>query len=380
MHVCMVTEDFLPNIGGMSQHVYEIGRCLARAQHRVTVVNQVMTPRSEAVEDFEGMTVIRTSFSWSLPKARMVPYTLKLRKTILDVHARSPIDVIHWHDLRAGLAAKFLGIPCTKVFTNHSSSFLMGMKSRLFRSYYRYSFGHAHRVIAPSQELADVTEQLLDKPAVYVPNGFDPSRFYPADASDLRSELGILPHEQVLLVPRRLAPKNGVYVLAQALPGILGSHPGARVVVTGGGFDDERRRIEQHAKEHGCLDRILFMGGVDNQLMPQYYNMADLVIMPSFLEAVSLSALEAMACGKCVVASDVGGLSQLFRGGDWGRLVPSGEPNALAQAVIELLSDEAARQRIAHAARDHVLSRYTWEQVAAQTLAVYGAAANGAAR
>ncbi len=109
-----------------------------------------------------------------------------------------------------------------------------------------------------------------------------------------------------------------------------------------------------------------------------YYNIADLVIMPSFMEAVSLSALESMGCEKCVVASDVGGLSQLFAGDQWGKLVPPGEPKLLANAVNDLLNDDELRAKLASSAREHVLKNYAWSHIAMQTFAVYEEAFNRA--
>ncbi|MDA8744864.1 glycosyltransferase family 4 protein [Rubripirellula amarantea] len=371
MHICIVTEDFLPNIGGMSQHVYEIARCFVRSGINVTVINQVVEDRAEGIEDYEGIRVVRSSFESLSPKTRIIPYCMKLRRLILQEHDRLSIDVIHWHDLRAGLAIKYLPFDCPKVFTNHSSTFLMRKSSRAYRSYYRFSLNHADHFLAPSQELAEETDKLLACTTTYIPNGYDPSRFYPQHADGLRAELGIAETDQVLLVPRRLAPKNGVFVLAQAMPRILAAHPNARAVITGGGFPEERGRIEELASTHNYVDRINFLDGVENQYMPRHYNMADLVVMPSFMEAVSLSALEAMGCGKCVVASDVGGLSQLFKGEQWGKLVPPGAPDDLADAIIELLGNDSKRSELANAGREHVLENYTWEQVANQTLRSY---------
>ncbi len=371
MHICFVTEDFLPNIGGMSQHVYEIAKCFVESGLSVTVVNQILGARTEGIDDHDGIRVIRSSYVSSSSKTSLIPYSLKLRRLIMQEHARLPIDIIHWHDLRSGFAVKYLPVKCATVFTNHSSAFLMRKSNFFYRTYYGLSLKHADRFLAPSQELADETDKLLSCRTIYIPNGYDPQRFHPLPDSTLRSELGIPDTDKVLLVPRRLAPKNGVYTLAQAFPKILSVHPSARIVITGGGFPEERKRIEDHGIEQGCLDRMSFLDGVDNTRMPLHYNMADLVIMPSFLEAVSLSALEAMGCEKCVVASDVGGLSQLFAGNQWGRLVPPGEPIALANAINELLTDKDRRSQLAAAARQHVLSNYTWEQIAKQTLAVY---------
>ncbi len=371
MHICIVTEDFLPNIGGMSQHVYEIGRCFVQMDHKVTIVNQVREPRPETVEDFAGMRVIRSSYVSINSRARLIPYSVKLRRLILREHERSPIDVIHWHDLQAGTAIKYLPLNCRKVFTNHSSAFLMRRSNPLYRCYYRFSLMHADHFIAPSQELADENEKMLSRPTTFIPNGYDPDRFYPLAENHLRNELGIPETDRVLLVPRRLAPKNGVFVLAQALPRILESHSNARIVITGGGFPEERTRIENCLRAQDCLDRVRFLDGVENQRMPEHYNIADLVIMPSFLEAVSLSALESMGCGKCVVASDVGGLSQLFAGNRWGQLVSPGQPVALADAINDLLSDDARRNELSDAARKHVQANYTWESVARKTLTVF---------
>lgn len=371
LHLCLVTEDYLPNIGGMSQHVYELARCFKALGHDVTIINQVLADGVERDETDQGLRILRRFYRGRLPKLRIIPYSLKLRQTILQEHRRNPIDVLHWHDLRAGFATTHLPQSIKTVFTNHSSSFLMGMNSRLSRAYYRLSLNHANVLLAPSQELADVTDKLLQRKTVYIPNGFDPERFYPTDSGDLRRSLKIEHDDFVLLVPRRLAPKNGVYVLAQALPEILARHPNALVVVTGGGFPDERAKIEAFAGQHHCLDRIRFLDGVENTKMPAHYNMADIVVMPSFLEAVSLAALEAMACEKCVVASDVGGLSQLFHGELWGRLVPAGEPQRLASAICTLLDDNALRRQLAVAAREHVLEHYTWASIARRTLAAY---------
>jgi glycosyltransferase involved in cell wall biosynthesis len=371
MNICIVTEDFLPNIGGMSQHVYEIARCLVALGHNVTIINLVIGDREEKVEFVDGMRVVRASFNSQLRKLRIIPYSKKLRTLILNENRRLPIDVIHWHDLRAGLAIKFATLSAKKIFTNHSSSFLLGLSSKLFCAYYRYTLAHADVILAPSKELKDRTEEIVGKPTVYIPNGFDPARFYPQNASALRRTLGLDADAKVLLVPRRLAPKNGIYHLAVAFPKVLHCHPNSRLVITGGGFPDERKRIESELRSKACLDKVYFMDGIDNHDMPQFYNLAELVVIPSLMEAVSLAALEAMATEKCVVASDVGGLTQIFADQEVGFLVPPADPDKLAEAIIHLLNDSEMRERYACLAREHVLKKYTWETVTEMTLSHY---------
>ncbi len=207
MHICIVTDDFLPNIGGVSQHVYEIARCFVHTGHDVTIVNQVTESGSDMTEELEGIRVVRSHINWSVPKVRMIPYIWKLRGLLRRQHARQPIDVIHWHDLH-GLAIKYLGKSLPTVFTNHSSMFLIGINSRLLRAYYRFSLRHADRLLAPSQELADVTEKLLGRSVTFIPNGFDPDRFHPLDATELRRSLGIGDDEKILLAHSSIGPQK----------------------------------------------------------------------------------------------------------------------------------------------------------------------------
>ena len=106
--------------------------------------------------------------------------------------------------------------------------------------------------------------------------------------------------------------------------------------------DKELARLQALKNELGIGDLVTFLGRRSQEALPYYYASADVVVMPSLYESFGMVALEAMACGTPVVASDVGGLSYIVRNGETGYLVPEGDPRALADCLGQLLHDPAA--------------------------------------
>ena len=129
-------------------------------------------------------------------------------------------------------------------------------------------------------------------------------------------------------------------------------------------------RLQSLKDELGIGDVVTFLGKRAQQSLPYYYSAADVVVMPSRYESFGMVALEAMACGTPVIASDVGGLSYTVQDGVTGFLVPANDPDSLADAICHILNDQAFRdtlgQQAAAAAR-----QYAWPRIADQILDVY---------
>jgi glycosyltransferase involved in cell wall biosynthesis len=226
-------------------------------------------------------------------------------------------------------------------------------------------------VIAPSDQLARLTAAMTgDSQRVrYIPNGVDASRFHPdAPGADWRARYGIRPEETVILCPRRLVKKNGCVFLARALPAIVAAEPSARVLFAGDG--PERESIAAELDAARCLSRATFTGSIPNSEMPAAYAASDVVVVPSLVEATSISVLEAMAAARPVVASRTGGLPALVEEGTTGYLVQPDDVTGLAAAIARLLSDSDRRARMGEAARDRVLREFTWDRIAALTVEV----------
>ena len=160
--------------------------------------------------------------------------------------------------------------------------------------------------------------------------------------------------------------KNGCILLARALRTVFRTEPSARVLFVGDG--PERGQVEKELEASGCLHRAVFAGSIPNSDMPAVYAAADVVVVPSLIEATSISVLEAMATARPVVAHRIGGLPALIEDAETGHLVEPGDEEALAAAICAVLADRDQRTHMGEQARNRVLEHFTWDRIAASTV------------
>ncbi len=213
-----------------------------------------------------------------------------------------------------------------------------------------------------------------------VPPGVDTSRFHPIEQAYAKSVIGVPRDHRSVLFAGRIEPLKGIDTLFQAMARLnAGLAPGAPicVIVIGGDPSAEgQRQNEEMARLHalraqlGLDDLITFLGARDQDTLQYYYAAADVLVMPSHYESFGMVALEAMACGTPVIASDVGGLSQLVKHNQTGLRVPSKDPEALAHALQALLTDEARRRIMGHRAACYA-EDFSWIKIVDRLLGVY---------
>jgi glycosyltransferase involved in cell wall biosynthesis len=191
-----------------------------------------------------------------------------------------------------------------------------------------------------------------------IPNGVDTALFSP-----LAEEPPLPP---VFFFAGRLDDQKGVDVLLEAFRR-LPSGPRLRLAGTGPQEDDYRRL----ASELGIDGAVRFLGPVPRARLPTLMCECHVFVLPSRYENLPLGVLEAMACGRPVVAARVGGVAEMVEDGVEGFLVPPEDPHALALALRRLLEDAPLRRRMGEAGRARVLGRFTWDAVAAETEAFY---------
>ncbi|MDH5437211.1 MAG: glycosyltransferase family 4 protein, partial [Gammaproteobacteria bacterium] len=226
---------------------------------------------------------------------------------------------------------------------------------------------HIQHVLAPSHELAETIQQIGYKgPVDYIPNGVDTSRFSP-DTSSFRQQHDIKPDEIVILLARRLVEKNGVIIFAEAVTRL--KELPIRIVFAGDGV--ERGKIEALLTSAGMIEKAIFLGNIPNSTMPDIYRMADISVLPSFMEATSITGLESMACGLPLVGTTVGGIPSLITDSHNGYLVPPGDPTALADAIRKLVNDGELRHDMGLAARQKVINEFSWQNIAQRTIDIY---------
>ncbi len=214
-----------------------------------------------------------------------------------------------------------------------------------------------------------------------IPPGVDLSLFRPLGRARARANLGLPADHALLLFVGRPDPVKGLDTLLRAMALLVARDPSLRerscLCVIGGDKDAEQRgrdaemaRIDALRASLGLDDMVAFMGPQDQDALVDYYNAAQVVVVPSRYESFGMVALEAMASGAPVIASDVGGLSTLVRDGRTGFLVPYGDPAALADALWPLLEDDALRDAMG-AQGVAVAEAYGWPSIAGRVERLY---------
>jgi D-inositol-3-phosphate glycosyltransferase len=240
----------------------------------------------------------------------------------------------------------------------------------------------ADRLIAatPAEErqLVDLYGADPTKIAI-VPPGVDLTRFHPIAPDAAKTQVGIPCGDQNILFAGRIEPLKGIDTLLRAMSILQERHPAAVkntcVAIIGGDpwaddRDAEMARLQALRHELGIHDLVTFLGAKDQEVLPAYYAAAEMVVMPSHYESFGMVALEAMAMGTPVIASEVGGLAHLIQHSETGFHVPSRDPEALAAAILQLLEDHELRARLGAQARRYAQG-FAWENIVQRMFEVY---------
>ena len=230
------------------------------------------------------------------------------------------------------------------------------------------------RIVAATRHEQQLLRQIYRVPAeriTVIPLGVNLDRFAPADRAAARAELGIGDEERILLAIGRIQPLKGLDILIRSLAEVT-DRDGISLWIIGGDdrAADEISRLRALAEEFSVASMVRFVGPVEHEALPDYYNAADVVVMPSFYESFGLVAVEAMASGVPVVASRVGGLSSTVSDGRTGYLIPWRCPEPFAEKIELLLRNEQLRSSLGSAAVDR-MQMYSWPEISRQLCALY---------
>lgn len=274
-------------------------------------------------------------------------------------------DVVHFHTARAhALAPLCRGRGARLVVTRRMDYVPAG------GPYVRYLYNHAvDAVIAISEGVRDALLRVgVRRERIrVVPSGIDADalRAAPDARARLRSEWNVRDDDVLVIVPGALERRKGHAVLLAAATGLAAVVPRLRYVFCGDGHEGDALR-----RAAAGLDGLVRFAGFRPD-MAACFAAADVAAMPSLQEGLGVAALEAMAAGRPVVGSRVGGLAEAVAHGETGLLVPPADPVALARALAQLAGDADLRARLGAAGRARVAARYTSARMAEGTLACY---------
>jgi len=389
MRIAMVSEHASPlatlggvDAGGQNVHVAALAGALAARGHEIVVYTRRdswhLRPR---VHMTDGVDVVHVPAGppRPVPKDELAPYMPDFGRWMARTWANRPVpDVVHSHFWMSGLAAvqaaRIVGVPVLHTF--HA----LGSVKRRFQGARDTSpddridlesalAGEVDLVISTSNdEVSELSRMGADvEHARVVPCGVDVGLFTPDGPAWPRGE------RKRLVCIGRLVERKGVDTAVEALTLL----PDAELVVAGGpaaeqlADDPEARRLRAIARELAVDDRLRLVGRVDHGDIPALLRSADVVVATPWYEPFGIVPVEAMACGRPVVGSAVGGLLDTVADGITGLLVPPRDATAVAGAVRRLLDDPDLHTRFGGVARLRAVALYSWSRVARLTERAY---------
>ena len=210
-----------------------------------------------------------------------------------------------------------------------------------------------------------------------IPPGVDLSHFYPIPSEEAKEFIGVPPCECMLLYVGRIEPLKGIDTLIHAIAHLKSQGIKVCLAVIGGESDqtetnksEEMIRLQSIRENAGISELVTFLGTRSQDTLPYYYSAAEAVVVPSYYESFGMVALEAMACGTPVVASQVGGLAFLVQDGITGFTVPVDEPLALADRLRILTTNPELQHKMGREAAEFARN-YSWEKIADQIVNIY---------
>jgi len=388
MRIALVSEHASPlsavggvDAGGQNVHVDALAGELSAAGHAVTVFtrrdSEQLPERVTAPGGYE-VAHVPAGPARAVPKDDLLQHMPAFARYLEQQWTAEPVDVVHAHFWMSGIAsvraARRVDIPVLQTFhalgtvkrrhqgaADTSPDERVGFERRLCRQV-------DHVVATCSDELSElVALGLPASHATVIPCGVDTARFRPGPGS---ADGG-----GRLLYVGRLVERKGIGNVIEALESL----PGVTLDIAGGpppdrlDDDEDVRRLRHLAERFGVAGRVRFLGAVDRAAVPGLMRSADIVVDVPWYEPFGIVPVEAMACGRPVVGSAVGGLLDTVLPGVTGELVPPRRPDLLAPVLDRLLLAPGLRSDYGRAGRARAVREYQWSRVASATARVYAA-------
>jgi glycosyltransferase involved in cell wall biosynthesis len=379
MKICMMTNTYLPHVGGVARSVATFAEEYRRRKHAVLVVApefagkplskraEAIVERVPAIQQFNG-----SDFSVRLPLATALSDRLDAFQADI-IHAHHPF-LLGDTALRIG-ASKNAPV----IFTHHTryedythyvpfdSPVLKDVAINLSTQFANLCDG----VIAPSESIADLIKRRgVETPVRVVPTGIDVPAFASGDGARFRKKIGLPANAFVVGHVGRLAPEKNLGFLARAVAEYLRTRPGARFLVVGAGPAEEEMKAV--FAEAGAADRLVLAGKHTGRALADAYAAMDVFAFASFSETQGMVLAEAMAAGLPVVALDASGVREVMRHGKNGFMLAKDATPKRFAASLARLHDDAARRRAFSAEARRTAETFSKERCADQALDFYG--------
>ncbi len=387
--------------GGQNVYVSELSRHLARRGYAIDVYTRQEIPDiPEIVEMEAGVRVVHLQAGpvMARPKDELWPFMPAFRDSLLRFMERDEIhyDLIHSNFWMSGWVAtelrRRLDVPVVQIF--HA----MGKTKRRHQKKVDTSPGNriktemeviagVDKIIAqcPNERAELVNDYNADPDKIaLIPSAVNTSLFKPVAQNEARQKIGLEAGKKVIVYVGRLLPRKDIRNVVRALALLIGQRESTEdtplLMIVGGETEEpdptatpEIDELQKLARQLGVSEHVRFVGKRQPELLRYYYSAADVAVTTPWYEPFGLTPLEAMACGRPVIGSAVGGITFTIKDGETGLLVPPRDPRALAASLQRLLDQPEVRKRMGAAARKRVEREFSWPIVAMRTGALYDA-------
>lgn len=382
-HSCPVGNLGAKDTGGMSVYIRELARELGKQGHSVDVYTRVHDPADPKIIDLgvgARLVHLRAGEKEKIHKLAVYSYLPEFACNLENFRRSEGVDydLVFSHYWLSGWVGKYLqqwwGVPHVIMFhTLGAVKNAIGIgedapELRIVTE--KEAVQNCHQIIVATEserkELVRHYGAQPDKVSI-VPCGVNMELFQPMDMAGARQTLG-LSDNKILLFVGRIDPLKGVDQLLKAVQR-LENTGGLRLIIIGGDeySYSEVEKLQALSRQLGIGNLVTFQGLIKQDRLPYYYNAADVCVVPSYYESFGLVALEALACGTPVVASDVGDLRNIIRQGKTGYVVTQNTPRELADKIGLLLSGHHRDMESAFSIRESV-SQFGWDNIAGEII------------
>ena len=366
MKIAMIGQKGIPaKSGGVERHVEEIAKRLVEMQQSVTVYCR-STYETDSIDDYQGINIrkIKTMDNKNLDA---IVYTYRATQDAI----KNKFDVIHYHAIGPGslcFIPKYKGIKT--VVTVHGLDWQRGKWGRFGRAYLKfgeYVTGRkANKIITVSENLKGYFMNKYkrdEKDIFFIPNGVN---FMEAKNANIIRKFG-LEENQYILFLARLVPEKGAHYLIEAYNRI---NTDKKLVIAGGSsYTDEY--VNSLKKLAEINKNIIFTGNVGGDLLTELYSNCFLYVLPSDIEGMPITLLEAMSFGKCCLVSDIPENNGVINSNNIGETFKSGDIGDLTRKLKALICNEELVLSRGECCKGIIENIYNWNKVAESTLEVY---------
>jgi glycogen synthase len=385
--ICMFTPGWLPahegiGAGGIEVYVKQLVSGLVKRGHEVSIIT-TRHPEGVKHEKFRGLNIY---YAGNFPFKYNSSYFEESLEIFEKIHRENKFDLIHTQDYVGYGYYKKYGHEIPSVTTAHGTPLNM-IKSVLkvknpksipqIPHWIKYHFNGAPKIFNNSDKIICVSKELcndiIDQYNIsnskisQVFHGIDTGLFKP-EVSSIKTEL-CGNNEKIILYVGGLQKLKGIHIIIEAFQGILTKENSKLVIIGDGPYLNNLKRI---STQLNVRNKVIFIGRVSNQALPDYYNAADVVVIPSIIiESAGLVVLEAMSTGRPVIASRVGGIPTAIEHFKNGILVEPGNSHDLNEKILEVLQNRELAENLGQAGREKVLKQFSLDRMIEQTLKIY---------